>query len=39
MLAMGDDWNWTRALGAAIVALAVVIAQDRNPRPVQSSSA
>ena len=39
MLAMGDDWNWTRALGAAIVALAVVVAQDRNPRPVQSPSA
>lgn len=39
MMALGEDWNWTRALGAAIVALAVVLAQDRRPRPVQSSSA
>ncbi len=39
MLALGEDWNWTRALGAALVALAVVLAQDRKPRPVQSSSA
>lgn len=39
MLALGDDWNWTRAMGAALVALAVVLAQDRKPRPVQSSSA
>lgn len=29
MLMLGDDWNWTRALGAGIVALAVVLAQDR----------
>lgn len=29
MVMMGDEWNWTRALGAAIVALAVVLAQDR----------
>ncbi len=29
MLAVGDDWNWTRALGAGLVALAVVLAQDR----------
>ncbi len=34
MMALGEDWNWTRALGAAIVALAVVLAQDRKPRPV-----
>ena len=39
MLALGEDWNWTRALGAALVALAVVLAQDRKPRPVQPSSA
>ncbi|KIC38780.1 membrane protein [Ruegeria sp. ANG-R] len=39
MLAVGEDWNWTRALGAALVALAVVLAQDRKPRPVQPSSA
>ncbi|WP_254439282.1 DMT family transporter [Ruegeria arenilitoris] len=29
MLVLGDEWNWTRALGAAIVAVAVVLAQDR----------
>ncbi len=29
MLVLGDDWNWTRALGAGIVAIAVVLAQDR----------
>ncbi len=29
MLVLGDDWNWTRALGAGIVAVAVVLAQDR----------
>jgi hypothetical protein len=29
---LGDDWNWTRALGAGIVALAVVLAQDRKTR-------
>lgn len=29
MVVLGDDWNWTRALGAGIVALAVVLAQDR----------
>ncbi len=34
MMALGEDWNWTRALGAAIVAFAVVLAQDRKPRPV-----
>ncbi len=39
MMALGEDWNWTRALGAALVALAVVLAQDRKPRPVQFSSA
>ncbi len=39
MLALGEDWNWTRALGAALVALAVVLAQDRKPWPVQPSSA
>lgn len=38
MMALGEDWNWTRALGAALVALAVVLAQDRRPRPVQSPS-
>ncbi len=38
MMALGEDWNWTRALGASLVALAVVLAQDRKPRPVQSSS-
>ncbi|WP_171101672.1 DMT family transporter [Ruegeria sp. HKCCD7255] len=32
MLALGEDWNWTRALGAAIVAMAVFFAQDRAPR-------
>ncbi len=30
MVALGEEWNWTRALGAAIVAAAVVLAQDRN---------
>lgn len=39
MMALGEDWNWTRALGAALVALAVVLAQDRKPRPVHPSSA
>jgi drug/metabolite transporter (DMT)-like permease len=29
MLVLGEDWNWTRALGAGIVAVAVVLAQDR----------
>lgn len=29
MLVLGDEWDWTRALGAGIVALAVVVAQDR----------
>lgn len=29
MLVLGDGWNWTRALGAGIVAVAVVLAQDR----------
>ncbi|SDX27804.1 EamA-like transporter family protein [Ruegeria halocynthiae] len=39
MMSLGEDWNWTRALGAGLVALAVVLAQDRKPRPVQSFSA
>lgn len=39
MLVLGEDWDWTRALGAGIVALAVVLAQDRRPRCVQSSNA
>ncbi len=30
MVVLGEEWNWTRALGAAIVAAAVVLAQDRN---------
>ncbi|WP_233421970.1 DMT family transporter [Ruegeria profundi] len=29
MMMMGEEWNSTRALGAGIVALAVVLAQDR----------
>ncbi len=29
MLVLGEEWNWTRALGASIVAVAVVLAQDR----------
>ncbi len=29
MLVLGEAWDWTRALGAGIVALAVVVAQDR----------
>ncbi|WP_243470791.1 DMT family transporter [Ruegeria denitrificans] len=29
MMVMGEEWNSTRALGAGIVALAVVLAQDR----------
>ncbi len=29
MVMMGDEWNSTRALGAGIVALSVVLAQDR----------
>ena len=32
MLVLGEEWNWTRALGAAVVALAVVLAQDRPGR-------
>ncbi len=32
MVMLGDEWNWTRALGAGIVALAVVLAQDRRVR-------
>ncbi|WP_425079927.1 DMT family transporter [Ruegeria denitrificans] len=35
MLMLGDEWNWTRALGAGIVAMAVVLAQDRAPRSAQ----
>lgn len=35
MLVLGEDWNWTRALGAGIVAIAVVLAQDR--RAVQAA--
>lgn len=35
MLMIGDEWNWTRALGAGVVALAVVLAQDRAPRSAQ----
>ncbi len=30
MVVLGEEWNWTRVLGAAIVAVAVVLAQDRN---------
>lgn len=30
MMMMGEEWNSTRALGAGIVALAVVLAQDRH---------
>lgn len=29
LVMLGEEWNWTRALGAGIVALAVVLAQDR----------
>lgn len=29
MVVLGEEWNWTRALGAGIVALAVILAQDR----------
>ena len=29
MLVLGEAWDWTRALGAGVVALAVVLAQDR----------
>lgn len=29
MMLLGEEWNGTRALGAGIVALAVVLAQDR----------
>ncbi len=32
MLVMGEEWNWTRAAGAGIVALAVLLAQDRPAR-------
>ena len=32
MVILGEDWNWTRALGAGIVAMAVVLAQDRPAR-------
>lgn len=38
MLVLGDDWNWTRALGAGVVALAVVLAQDRAPRQPRGSA-
>ncbi len=34
MVVLGEEWNWTRALGAAIVAVAVVLAQDRNAQSV-----
>ena len=29
MLALGAGWNWTQALGGAIVVLGVVVAQRR----------
>ena len=29
MLVLGEEWNWTRALGAGVVAVAVVLAQDQ----------
>jgi len=29
MVILGDEWSWSRLLGAGIVALAVVLAQDR----------
>ncbi len=29
MLVLGEEWNWTRALGAGIVAMAVILAQER----------
>jgi drug/metabolite transporter (DMT)-like permease len=32
MLALGSPWNWWQALGAAIVAVAVVIAQQQPPQ-------
>ncbi|MEX0284662.1 MAG: DMT family transporter [Paracoccaceae bacterium] len=32
MLAMGDSWDWTKATGAAIVGLGVIIAQSRPRR-------
>lgn len=35
MLVLGEEWNWTRALGAGIVAMAVVLAQER--RSAQSA--
>lgn len=35
MIVLGDEWNSTRALGAGIVAVAVVLAQDRRPRSAQ----
>ncbi|NOD48746.1 MULTISPECIES: DMT family transporter [unclassified Ruegeria] len=38
MLMLGDDWNWTRALGAGVVAVAVVLAQDRAPRQSRGSA-
>ncbi|WP_298851672.1 DMT family transporter [uncultured Ruegeria sp.] len=38
MLMLGDEWNWTRALGAGVVALAVVLAQDRAPGSAQGSA-
>ncbi len=34
MVVLGSEWNWTRALGAGVVALAVVLAQDRPARRV-----
>ncbi|WP_082029823.1 DMT family transporter [Ruegeria sp. ANG-S4] len=34
MVVLGEDWNWTRALGAGIVAFAVILAQDRGVRQV-----
>ena len=34
MVVLGEDWNWTRALGAGIVAFAVVLAQERPARKV-----
>lgn len=34
MLVLGETWDWTRALGAGIVAFALVLAQDRGGRQV-----
>ncbi len=32
MLFLGENWEWPQAIGAAVVGLGVVVAQDRRPK-------